>query len=491
MKTNLHSVFSDKISGEWGDDDPMGEGVSIIRTANFNNDGSIDFSTLVTRLVQKDAKDDKGKIIKFADGTSKKEVDSKKIENKKLLNEDIIIEKSGGGIGTPVGRVAFFKNPDDKIYLSNNFTQTLRVNKSIAAPKYIFYYLKYLYKRGNVLKYQNQTTGLFNLKIEKYFQEEIFLPEHSKQYAIVTQLDTIRELINKRIETIELLNKLMESIYFEMFGDPIVNPHHHPRVKLSSKKFKITSGITPSRKKDVYFEGEIPWVKSTDINKEIIYSTEEKISQVALEKTTAKIYPKGSVLLAMYGQGSTRGKVALLGVEASANQACAVINGIGYSNTFLFFTLKCSYQYLRSISKGGNRDNLSLTEIKKISIISPPLKSQNEFENKFNYLQGLKKSLELSLDTLQNLFQAVLQNAFNSDAEVDEQSIFKDLIKRLEVADLRGNVKRLQYLLELFDGNKFDNDDDYFETKNKLFDLILENEIEQKLVNDKIILQVK
>ena len=220
MKTRLHKVFADKISGEWGDDDPTGDGVSIIRTANFNNDGKIDFSNLVTRLIQKDARDEKGKVIKYSNGKTKKEVDYKKLEEKKLLDSDIIIEKSGGGIGTPVGRVVFFESHNDKIYLSNNFTQTLRVNPNTAVPKYIFYYLKYLYKRGNVLKYQNQTTGLFNLKLEKYLQEEILLPEQSKQFAIVAQLDTIQELIDTRIKSIELLDKCKIALYLFKKGIP-------------------------------------------------------------------------------------------------------------------------------------------------------------------------------------------------------------------------------------------------------------------------------
>ncbi len=491
MKTRLKNIFSDIITGEWGDDDPMGKGINIIRTANFKNDGRINFTNVVTRLIQKNKKDNSGKIVKEREGKNEKEIDYKKIEEKKLLNEDIIIEKSGGGINTPVGRVVFFNNPNGGIYLSNNFTHTLRVDKNVALPKFIFYYFKHLYNQGNVLKYQNQTTGIFNLRLEKYLQEEIKLPELSKQFALSTQLDTIQKLIDKREESIKILNKLIESIYYNMFGDPVVNNYNHKKIKLSSSNFKITSGITPSRKNESFFNGEIPWVKSSDINKEIIYCTEENISEYAIKNTTAKIYPKGSVLLAMYGQGSTRGKAAILEVESSANQACAIINSTNYSNIFLFFTLKCSYDYLRSISKGGNRDNLSLTEIKKLTIINPPLNEQKEFESKYNYITNLKESYKSSLNVLETLFQSVLQNAFNPNTEIDEKPIFKELIKNFKVEDLKRNKNRLQYLIELFEENKFENVDEYIEAKDKLFDLILTNEIEQRIIDDKIILEVK
>ena len=93
---------------------------------------------------------------------------------------------------------------------------------------------------------------------------------------------------------------------------------------------------------------------------------------------------------------------------------------------------------------------------------------------------------------MQTLFQSVLQNAFNPNNEIDEQPIFKELIKRLSTKDLKGNKKRLQYLLELFEENKFDDAEDYIEAKDKLFDLIVAGEIKQKVKNDnKIILEVK
>lgn len=401
---------------------------------------------------------------------------------RKASVEDVLI----GRYGASVGKVLTGKEGSYNVALMKVVPKKEKVHN-----KFVFYLLKskqFQKFLKEVSESRAAQAGFSKKDLERFY---FHLPDFYKQEKIYLQLDIIQELIDKRIKSIEMLDELMRSIYFEMFGDPIVNNYKHSKIKLSSKKFKISSGLTPSRKNELYFEGSIPWVKSTDINKEIINSTDENITELAIEKTAAKLHPKGSILLAMYGQGSTRGKVALLGVEASTNQACAIINCVEYSNIFLFFTLKCSYEYLRSISKGGNRDNLSLTAIKKVSIINPSLPQQIDFENKFNYIQRLKNSLNLSLNMLQTLFQAVLQNAFNPNFEIDEQPIFKELIKRLEVLDLRGNKKRLQYLLDLFEENKFDNDDDYFETKNKLFDLILENEIEQKLDKDKIILQVK
>ncbi len=500
MKTKLQKIFIEKISGEWGDDAPSGDGIPIIRTANFTKNGKIDFSNLVTRLIQKDARDEKGKVIKYSDGKTKKVIDLKKIEEKKLLDKDIIIEKSGGGIGTPVGRVVYFENPNDKIYLSNNFTQTLRVNPNIAVPKYIFYYLKYLYKRGNVLKYQNQTTGLFNLKLEKYLQEEVLLPEYSKQYAVVTQLDTIQKLIDKRIESIELLDKLIQSYYFNMFGDSFNNQKTYPlkQLKEITPKDKIISyGIVqPGQNIE---DGE-PYLKIGDIYKNRIDDRNIfKTSELISKKYKRTICEEGDVLITIR---ATVGEVALIekkhvGFNIAREIALIRPDLDIITPEFLYQTfVSKGFQFLLlKHTKGSTRKGISLEKLRDIRIPLPPIELQKEFSDLKYSVDSQKERLGKSLEILQTLFQSVLQNAFNPNTEIDEKPFFKELIKRLNVEDLKGNKKRLQYLLELFNENKFDNDDDYFDAKDKLFDLIIAGEIKQKVIevdkNKKIILEAK
>ena len=114
----IESVLSKKITGEWGKDPIDSAGTKVIRTTNFTNLGIIDYSKIVSRKIEQ-----------------------KKIEQKKLYSGDVIIEKSGGSPTQPVGRVVFFVNPDDSIYLCNNFTSILRPNLDLVSPKYFFYTL--------------------------------------------------------------------------------------------------------------------------------------------------------------------------------------------------------------------------------------------------------------------------------------------------------------------------------------------------------------
>ena len=287
MKTKLNKLISETISGEWGEEDIRFQNVNIIRAANFNNDGTIDYSKLVERAILKDLKEN---------GIVKRIVDEKKIETKKLIDEDIIIEKSGGGPQTPVGRIVYFINPDNKTYLCNNFTQIIRVDKNKIYPKYFFYGLQHLYDTKRVLKYQNQTTGLINLKLERYLQEEIEVPSLDIQLKIYTQLEIIQKLIDDRKKSILILEKLQRSEFFNLFGDPVKNSKKFKTISLSNSIFKISSGFTPSRSNSDYFNGNILWAKSTDVKGEIIENTEETISEKAISETGAKVFLKGSVL---------------------------------------------------------------------------------------------------------------------------------------------------------------------------------------------------
>jgi len=482
MKTKLNKLISETISGEWGEEDIRFQNVNIIRAANFNNDGTIDFSKLVERAILKDLKE--GGIVKRI-------VDEKKIESKKLIDDDIIIEKSGGGPQTPVGRIVYFINPDNKIYLCNNFTQIIRVDKNKIHPKYFFYGLQHLYDTRRVLKYQNQTTGLINLKLERYLQEEIEVPNLDIQLKIYTQLEIIQKLIDDRKKSILILENLQRSEFFNLFGDPVKNSKKFKTISLSNSIFKISSGFTPNRNNSEYFNGNILWAKSTDVKGGVIESTEETISEKAISETGAKVFLKGSVLIAMYGQGKTRGRVALLGANSACNQACAVVNSTKFSNKFLFSLFNYSYDYLRSLSKGGNRDNLSLTILKRVKIINPIIELQIKYEKLFDEIYKQKQELQQSLGLLEKLFQSVLHNSFNKNIQINETPIFNELIKEFGVDDLKGNNDRLQNLINLFDDNKFNDIESYNDARNKLFELMDEGVITQKFKNDKIELQIK
>jgi restriction endonuclease S subunit len=149
---------------------------------------------------------------------------------------------------------------------------------------------------------------------------------------------------------------------------------------LLSELCKIGSGGTPSRRNINYFGGSIPWVKTTEVVNAEIIKTEETLTDEGLENSSAKIFPKGSLLVAMYGQGATRGRTAKLGIDAATNQACAVLFDIKpqVETDFLWYFLMSQYDAMRALASGNNQPNLNAEMIANLQIALPPLEVQRK-----------------------------------------------------------------------------------------------------------------
>ena len=152
----------------------------------------------------------------------------------------------------------------------------------------------------------------------------------------------------------------------------------------------IGSGGTPSRSHPEYYQGTTPWVKTGEILNDIIYDTEEKITQDAINNSSAKVYPVGSLIIAMYGQGMTRGRTAKLGVAATTNQACAVMHEFKEEiyPDYLWVYLMGEYNHIRPLASGNNQPNLSAEKIKNYPIILPPLEEQKRLAEEVFVLKG-------------------------------------------------------------------------------------------------------
>ena len=141
----------------------------------------------------------------------------------------------------------------------------------------------------------------------------------------------------------------------------------------------ISSGGTPSRSQSEYWGGDIPWVTTAEVNFGTITKTAQTITSLGMQCSSAKLFPKNTILMAMYGQGKTRGQVAKLGIEATTNQACAAITlKSGYSHEYLFQYLQSEYENIRGMSNGGGQNNLSAGLIKEIPLPVPPFAEQTK-----------------------------------------------------------------------------------------------------------------
>lgn len=179
--------------------------------------------------------------------------------------------------------------------------------------------------------------------------------------------------------------------------------------------FHTTSGGTPSRKNVEYYNGNILWVKSGELDKGLITDTEEKITEEAVKNSSAKIFPKGTLLIALYG--ATIGKLGFLGVDATTNQAiCGIFENDKMSLKFLYHYLFHKRNKLIEQGAGGAQPNISQTILKNLVVPIPPLPEQHRIVGKIEELfSSLEKGIECLKTAQAQLLtyrQAVLKYAF-------------------------------------------------------------------------------
>lgn len=143
----------------------------------------------------------------------------------------------------------------------------------------------------------------------------------------------------------------------------------------------VCSGGTPDRNNAEYWEGgTIPWVKTTELQNNVINTVDEHITEKGHADSSAKLVPAGTILIAMYGQGKTRGMTAYLGIEASTNQACAcILPTEKIDMVFMWQYFVTSYNELRNLAKGSNQANLNAGMIKNFPVPVPPIELQKQY----------------------------------------------------------------------------------------------------------------
>ena len=284
-------------------------------------------------------------------------------------------------------------------------------NRDIIYPQYLQYFFRSNTFRYNISGLEQGSTRT-SIKFNKMKNIKIKLPPLLEQKKVIMILDRVGSLISKRQEQLKYFDELTKSLFIEMFGD-IHNNKNYDYTNIEEIT-SVLSGGTPDRKENKYWEGgTINWVKTTELNNNIIIETEEKITNLGLENSSAKIIPPQSILIAMYGQGKTRGMTGYLEVSSATNQACACILPSRYINQkYLWNYLILSYDKLRSMAKGGNQPNLNVMIIKKFPVLIPPMNLQEKFVQSVSLIDKSKLAVKKSLEELEILKKSLMQKYF-------------------------------------------------------------------------------
>ena len=353
----LIEITGKVLSGEWGTDDETGNGIPVLRTTNFTNEGIVDYSNVVTRNIVK-----------------------KGIEEKYLRNGDIIIEKSGGSDKQPVGRVIYFDGPE-RTYLFNNFTGLLRVkNQEKWHPRYVFYSLFSNYRSGGTRTFQNKTTGLHNLKTDDYVSSfNVTENDIATQEAICKKLDLVDGIIRMHQKQLQKLDDLVKARFVELFGDPISNPKGWKKDKAESH-IDLLSGY-PFQSEQYVNDGinicggliimpqKIQWQDcrhwpSVDGYEDYLLAEDDIV--MALDRP-------------WISEGFKIAQVDTTHLPALLIQRTARIRGIDVNQQYLFHCFVNGGFDKHSNVTGSLVPHISAKDIRSFEILLPPIKLQKQF----------------------------------------------------------------------------------------------------------------
>ncbi|EHG8744011.1 restriction endonuclease subunit S [Campylobacter coli] len=304
-------------------------------------------------------------------------------------------------------------------------------HKNIIA-EYIYYYC-ISSKFQSILFSKAPQTTLAILNKTEFSKLEIIYPKDIKeQERIVGILDESFAKIDESIKILEqdLLNldELMQSALQKAFNPLKDNAKENYKLpqgwewKNLGEIANTSSGGTPSRNKKEYWEnGNIKWLKSGELNDGYIDFIEENITEEAIKNSSAKIFQKGTLLIAMYG--ATAGKLGILNLDSTTNQAiCAFLHkdkNIKFLEKFLFYFLFFLRDKIIKDSFGGAQPNINQTYIKNLQIPLPPLKEQEQIASHLDelssHVKNLKQNYQAQIKNLQELKNSLLDKAFKGN----------------------------------------------------------------------------
>lgn len=375
----LGDIFEAQITGEWGNECTENEtGTKVLRTTNFTPDGIINFDNIVLRSITES-----------------------KVEKKRLHYGDIILEKSGGTEKIPVGRVVFCdKSIEDDTYLCNNFTQAMRVNQEVGCPRYVFYFMWYLHYSGKIDLLQNKTTGIRNLQVKSYLNEEIPLPSLEEQRHISATLDKVSDLIAKRRAQLDKLHLLVKARFVEMTEDSetVLTRMGDVATYINGYAFKPTN----------WSENGLPIIRIQNLNNaNAVYNY---FDGVLPEKYLVR---KGDVLVSW----ATHLEAYIWkGHDAWLNQHIfkVVFDKIPINDVYFVYSTE---EALRQAFKNAHGFKPTMEHIKRSDfedavIQLPNVEVQNKFAKFAAQVDKSKLTIQQSLDKLEILKKALMQQYF-------------------------------------------------------------------------------
>lgn len=336
----------------------------------------------------------------------------KKLDSYQIKKNDILIAMSGA----TTGKIGLYDT--EEISYLNQRVGLFRIENS-NLRSYLFYFLSTQIEKNLEL---SLGAAQPNLSTEQINNIELPLPPLEEQKRIVAKLDILFAKIDKAIalhqKNIDEADIFMASVLNDVF----IELEEKYEKRTIGGFSKVGTGVTPLKNRNDFYEnGNINWITSKATNDDYVYESEQLITEIALNECRLKINPIGTIIVALYGQGKTRGQVSELMIESSTNQALAtiIVDKNESINTYLKYFLKKSYFDIREKASGGTQPNLNLSIIKNIELPLPTIKTQqkvvsylDEISQKMEKIKQIQKE---KMQSLKELKASILDKAFKGE----------------------------------------------------------------------------
>jgi type I restriction enzyme S subunit len=369
----------------------------------------------------------------FSEANTKLTVaDSEKVQDLWLEPGDILIERSN----TPelVGTARLFRGPRKWAIFPDLL---IRVRAAGVLPEFLELALSTAPARQYFQGAAQGSAGTMPKIDQTTISDfEFPLPDLPEQQRIVAKVEELLASVNAARDSLArvpaILKRFRQAVLAAACDGRLTGADTSDWTNTTlGEVFSVQTGATPLRKRtDYYLDGTIPWIKTAQVQNREIHHAEEFITDLAVEETNAKVFPPGTILVAMYGEGRTRGQLARLRIAAATNQACAALvprNRADDPSDFVFWFLRSQYDAMRDVAVGGNQPNLSLGLIKSWPVALPSPSEQRQIVRRIEALirvaDAIEKRVAESAGRAEKLAQAVFAKGFRGELVAPEPAV--------------------------------------------------------------------
>lgn len=353
-------------------------------------------------------------------------ISSAELVDKSLKAGDLLVCEGGD-----IGRSAVWDGRVPVMSFQNHLHRLRPIQDDVDARFYV-YFLQSAFTQLGIFEGAGNKTTIPNLSRNRLAALDVPHPPKPEQQSVAQALAVVREAITAHDKATSTALELKHAVMNDLFTRGLRGeaqketellcfvPESWSVVRLG-EVCTLSTGTTPSTKEKHYYDGEIPFIKTADVINNRISAANTFVSQQAVDDYSLKIFPVGTLLMAMYGQGKTRGQVSLLEIPAATTQNAAAIQpSSDMDSAFLWHYLMSCYERLRGMGSLGHVSHLNLGYLRDLLIVKPSLQEQREIAVILDAIDCKVDLHRTKREVLEELFESLLHKLMTGEVAVSD-----------------------------------------------------------------------